>query len=574
MFNENLSRINLEDAEFCVVDTETTGLSARNNYIIEIGMVRVSKLKITETYHTLINPGKAIPYFITSMTGISNDDVYNAPFFEDIADEILEFIGEKVLTAHNLSFDKSFLKYEFIRAERNFSTNHELCTVKLAKKLYPYLRSRSLSSVCAYLKLKNYGTHRALSDAEVTAKALIKMIKEAKEKNSIQTLGELIALQSGTNLPYKPLTAKKELGEDVSSLPHAPGIYYFLNSKNEIIYIGKAKSLRDRVKSYFSPAAPRKAKRIIKQAARLKIELTNSELTAFLTEAESIKLINPKHNSQLKKYGSKYFLRITAAQKFPALEICNYFDFDGNDYFGLFISRSKAQEVFEVLTKTFALRECDDKEFSKGQACFLAQIDRCIAPCETGNADEYKLELEKVYEFLYGKSQAALNRLLNKMKEYSEKQKYEKAAEVKKLVDMILSQTHKSSLLAEPVNSANVLFEINEGFGSDYILMITGKIFVKKYSLKNRDYFEEAVDDFYEGTINLNVMPEDEDLEKMKITLNWLIKHRNKVRIFYLKDYKSKSELYAQLANFNFSNNESEESTFDIKNFINSEVEI
>ncbi len=573
MIKENLLQIPLEEAEFCVIDTETTGLSARSNYIIEIGMVRVSKLKIVETYHSLINPGKAIPYFITNMTGISDDDVYNAPFFEDIADEILEFIGEKVLTAHNLSFDKSFLKYEFIRAERNFSANQELCTVKLARKLYPYLRSRSLSSVCAYLKLKNYGTHRALSDAEVTAKALLKMIKEAKDKNSVQTLDELISFQSGGNPPYKPLTTKKKLGEDVSALPHAPGIYYFINSKNEIIYIGKAKSLRDRVKSYFSPTAPRKAKKIIKQAARLKIKLTNSELTALLTEAESIKLINPKHNSQLKKYGSKYFLRITAAQKFPALEICNYFDFDGNDYFGLFISRRKAQEVFEVLTKTFALRECDDKEFAKEKVCFLAQIDRCLAPCERKNIDEYKQELEKVYEFLCGINQTALNRLLNKMKEYSEKQKYEKAAEVKTLIDMILSQTHKSSLLAEPVNSANVLFEISERFGNDYILMITGKIFVKKYSLKNRDYFEEAVDDFYEGTFNLNVMPEDEDLEKMKITLNWLIKHRNKVRIFYLKDYKSKPELYAHLSNFNFRNNEPVETTFDIKSFINAEVE-
>jgi DNA polymerase-3 subunit epsilon len=558
----------LEEAEFCVVDTETTGLSARSNYIIEIGMVRVSKLKVVETYHSLINPGKSIPYFITSLTGISDDDVYSAPFFEDIADEILEFIGERVLIAHNLSFDKGFLRYEFMRARKDFETNSELCTVKLARKLYPSLKSKSLKSVTAHLRLKNNGAHRALSDAEVTGKALIKMIKEAKKSFNLSTIEELIALQSGFRQPYKPLTTKKKLQEDVYGLPNAPGIYYFLNSKNEIIYIGKAKSLRDRVKSYFSPTAPRKAKRIVKQASRLKIEITNSELTALLTEAESIKLVNPRHNLQLKRYGSKYFLRITASQKFPALEICNYFDFDGNDYFGLFISRKKAQEVFEVLTKTFTIRECDDKELAKEKACFLAQIDRCVAPCETKDMTEYKEELEKVYEFLYGKSQNALNRLLNKMKEYSEKLKYEKAGEVKVLVDMILSQVHKSSLLAEPVNSANVLFEINEGFGTDYILMITGKIFIKKYSLKKRDYFEETLDDYYEGTINLNSMPEDEDLEKMKITLNWLIKNRNKVRTFYLKDYKSKSELYTQLTNNNFNNSIPEETSFDIKHFL------
>lgn len=571
MPNEKMTDIPLEEAEFCIVDTETTGLSARSNYIIEIGMVRVSKLKIVETYHSLINPGKSIPYFITNLTGISDDYVYNAPFFEDIVDDISGFIGERVLIAHNLHFDKSFLRYEFRRAGKDFETNSELCTVKLARKLYPSLKSKSLSSVTAHLRLKNNGAHRALSDAEVTAKALIKMIREAKKAYKLKTLDELIALQAEYRQPYKPLTTKKKLQEDVYGLPNAPGIYYFLNSKNQIIYIGKAKSLRDRVKSYFSPTAPRKAKRIVKQASRLKIEITNSELTALLTEAESIKLINPRHNSQLKKYGSKYFLRITASQKFPGLEICNYFDFDGNDYFGLFISRRKAQEVFEVLTKTFAIRECDDKELTKGKACFLAQIDRCIAPCETKDIKEYKKELEKVYEFLYGKSQNALNRLLNKMKDYSEKLKYEKAGEVKVLVDMILSQVHKSSLLAEPVNSANVLFEINEGFGTDYILMITGKIFIKKYSLKKRDYFEDTLDDFYEGTLNINILPEEEDLEKMKITLNWLIKNRNKVRTYYLKEYSSKSELYAQLSNNNF-NSITEETTYDVKDFLPMEV--
>ena len=98
--------------------------------------------------------------------------------------------------------------------------------------------------------------------------------------------------------------------------------------------------------------------------------------------------------------------------------------------------------------------------------------------------------------------------------------------------------------------------------------MITGKIFIKKYSLKKRDYFEETIDDYYEGTLNLNSLPEDEDLEKMKITLNWLIKNRNKVRIFYLKDYKSKSELYTYLSNNNFNNAVPEETSFDIKHFL------
>ena len=160
------------------------------------------------------------------------------------------------------------------------------------------------------------------------------------------------------------------------------------------------------------------------------------------------------------------------------------------------------------------------------------------------------------------------------MKDYSNELKFEKAAEVKEVIDMILSQTHKTSLLAEPVNSAKVLFEVSEAFAKDYVLMITGKIFIKKYAINEKDNFEEALDDYFDGTINLDILPNEEDLEKMKITLNWLIKNRNKVRAFYLKDYTSKQDLYTNLSSFNTHSNPPEASTFDIKNFITEEETI
>ena len=567
MIIEDISILPIEEADYCIVDVETTGLSPRHNGVIEIGLVKVSGLKIIDTYSTFINPGKDIPYFITQLTGITNEDVYDAPFFEDIADEITEFIGSNILAAHNLSFDSSFLKKEFIYCGKEPLNNLGLCTLKLSRRIYPMLRSKSLGVVCKHLGLKNSGAHRALSDSEVTAKLLIKLIKEVKNFN-IRYVNELISYQSAPKGYQQQINYKKKLGEDISAMPDAPGIYYFLNAKNEIIYIGKARSLKNRVKSYFLQTAPRKAKKIIKQSSHLKIELTNTELTALLMEAELIKIVSPRHNVMLREYGNKYFLRITTTHTFPAVEICNHFDFDGNDYFGLFISRKKAVAVQEMILKTFLIRECGDSEYDKGKTCFLAEIERCTAPCVNKDKSTYFDELEKVYEFLYGKNQFALNRLLNKMKEYSIKEKYEKAAEVKEIIDMILSQTHKTSLLAEPVNSAKVLFEVSETFAKDYVLMIAGKIFIKKYAINDKDYFEEALDDYFSGTINLDILPNEEDLEKMKITLNWLIKNRNKVRTFYLKDFTSKEELYINLSSFNTQNNPPEASTFNIKNFI------
>lgn len=563
---ENLLDIPLEKAAFSVVDVETTGLSAGKNRVIEIAIVKIENLKVTDKLNYLINPQTYIPPFITSLTGISNDDVYGAPIFSDIVDEIISFTENTILTAHNFTFDSSFLNSEFMINGREFENEHSCCTLKLARNIYPTLKSKSLSSVAQSLNLKNFNKHRALGDAEITAKVLLRMIKDLQNKDKITTVRELLSYQKG--IQESPLlNIKKELQEDYRSLPNAPGIYYFTNKKDEIIYVGKAKSIRERVKTYFSPSAPRKAVKIVKQAARLKHIITNSELTALLTEAETIKILNPKHNSLLKKFGNKYFIRITRTHQAPKLELTNHFDFDGNDYFGLFISRRKAEEILDFLDRTFALRECNDKEFKKAKTCFLFDIHRCTGPCLDfeKNKKLYNEEMERVYDFLYGRNQFALDRLLNKMRDYSAKQKYEQAAEIKELVDFILDQTHKSSILAEPVNSANVLFEINAQFENDYILMLEGKFYIKKYLHDRKDSFEQALDDYYSGIIRSDHNPTDEDLEKMKITLNWLVKNRNKVRVFYLKDYESKAELYENISLSSDKNSQPQENVIQVK---------
>ena len=158
------------------------------------------------------------------------------------------------------------------------------------------------------------------------------------------------------------------------------------------------------------------------------------------------------------------------------------------------------------------------------------------------------------------------------MKLYSSEEKYEKAAEVKELIELILAQTHKTSLLAEPVNSANVLFEISENQTKDYVLMRSGKIFIKSYLHNKSDLFEEVIDDFYSNTINLKMMPTEEDIEKMKITLNWLIKNRNKVRAFYLKEFQSERELFSAASHFGVSGSISSVDYYDINQLANTEL--
>lgn len=559
----------IEDVRFSVVDVETTGLSASNNRIIEIAIVNVENLKIKSKFHSLVNPRTAIPSFITQFTGISNDDVEDAPYFDEIVNQIKNTLTGSVLTAHNLPFDSSFIDFEFKRAGVELEEDLSLCTLRLSRRIYPELKSKSLSSVSSHLKIKNNSAHRALSDAGATAKILIKIIAKLKKESNLISLNDLLELQKKKDITPR-IKIKKELEEDLFGLPNAPGIYYFTNSKNEIIYIGKAKSLRDRLKSYFLASSPKKSQKIVKQAKHLKVEITNSELTALLTESEIIKKTNPKYNHQLKSYGNKYFLRVNKSHKYPDLEITNKFDFDGNDYFGLFITRRKAETLLEMLNKIFALRECDDKEFNKHRGCFLMDIERCTAPCINNNSNDlrYKDELINVYDFLCGRNQNALNRLLHKMRHLASQQKYEKAGEIKELVDLILAQVHKNSLLEEPINTAKVIFEISSEFAKDYLILINGKIYIKKYILNKRDNFDEVINDYYSGNIVYDTLPNDEDLEKLKISLNWLIKNRNQVRTFYLQRYDSEAELMNELSNSNFSRQNYVEKEFDIQSIV------
>lgn len=544
MQQDLLSEIHLKKAEFCIIDVETTGMSPAYCHIIEIGIVRVKKLKITETFRSFVNPGVEIPGFITQITGIVNSDVASAPMFNDIASKVKEFIGDSILIGHNIQFDLSFLNKSFLNYSNEKIENPHVCTLKLARKLYPHLRSKALGSVTEYLQIRHKDVHRALGDATVTAKIFIKMVSELTNKYAFKTVSQIAGFQAVPEIKTGYKLIKKKLLEDFGKLPDAPGVYFFKNAKGDIIYIGKAKSLRERVRSYFSSTTLSKYKKIIRQASSLNFERTNSELTAFLAEAELIKIHYPVFNVQLKKYPQTYFVRLRKDIDYPAPEFITKFDFDGNDYFGPYLNRNTASTIIKIIESTFSLRECSDKKFKTKKECYLAHIERCIAPCIRNNLSEYNDEILRVNEFLSGKSQYAIERLLNKMKFYSNTQRFEEAAELRDLVQLLLSQIHKSSILSEPINSSNVLMEINTCGKKDFILMNSGRVFIKDYFLRKSDQFYTALDDYFDNAISIDETIDVDHLDKIKIILSWLVKNRNNVKLFYLKDYQNKEELF------------------------------
>ncbi|MCB9259329.1 MAG: GIY-YIG nuclease family protein [Ignavibacteriales bacterium] len=544
----NLKDKTFSQTSFAVIDFETTGTSPKNSRVIEVGIVKIENLKIVDSFQSLVNPGQYIPPFISSLTGISNEDVYDAPDFDSISSNIKNFIDGSVLVGHNLPFDFAFLKSEFDRAELILPKLMQVCTLKLSRSLFPELKSKSLGSMVNHFKIRHRDVHRALGDATATAKVFLKILDKLVTEHNYESIADLESFQISTPIPKGFRLVKKKLVGDLANLTDKPGVYFFKDTNDKIIYIGKAKSLKKRVKNYFSSSASRKARKIARKASRLGFSETKSELSALVLEAELIKIHKPQFNTMLKKFSQNYFIRVKNIHQYPDVKVSTDFDFDGNDYFGPYSNRITANALKEIVDKTFTLRECTDKELDKGKKCYLLDIKRCTAPCiEKNQNGEYKNELENVYEFLSGKNQFAVNRLLNKMKDLSERQKYEEAAEYRDTVNLILNQLTRSSILAEPINQANALIEINDGYSNDYILFLEGRVFLKDYYIKEEDFFDVALEDYFENTLQLLSGMEDKDLEKVKISLSWLVKNRNKVKVHYLKDYETKRELFTNL---------------------------
>ncbi|MCB0749653.1 MAG: GIY-YIG nuclease family protein, partial [Ignavibacteriae bacterium] len=467
----NQKEILFSEATYSVLDFETTGTSPPKSRAIEIGIVRIENGKITETFQSLLNPEQFIPPFISQLTGITNAEVFDAPTFESISQDVKEFIEGSILIGHNLPFDYAFLKSEFERADIQLPKLEQICTLKISRKILPELKSKSLGNMVKHFRIQHKNVHRALGDALVTAKLFLKLLKKLKEDYNYENVSDLVDFQTAPQVSKSFRLVKKKLVGDLASLPDSPGVYFFRDAKDKIVYIGKAKSLKKRVKNYFSSSAARKAKKIARHANRLGFHVTKSELSALVLEAELIKVHRPQFNTMLKKFSQNYFIKVKLNHDFPDVKVATDFDFDGNDYFGPYSNRYTATQLREIADKTFALRECSDKVLMKKKKCYLLDIKRCLAPCiDEVNVKEYDDELQNVYEFLSGKNQNAVNRLLAKMKNLSERQKYEEAAEIRDTVNMLLNQLSRSSILAEPINKVNALIEIRDSEFTDYIL--------------------------------------------------------------------------------------------------------
>lgn len=179
--NDGFEHRELENTEFVVFDLETTGAKAPPCRITEIGAYRVKGGKVLDTFQTLINPQMPIPSFIVGLTGIDDAMVADAPLFQDIAHDFLEFIGDSVLVAHNSGFDMRFLNFEIGRVFPDYKlANPCLCTVQLSRRLLPDIRNHKLATVAEHYSIDLVNHHRASADAFATAHIFVNLLTQMR----------------------------------------------------------------------------------------------------------------------------------------------------------------------------------------------------------------------------------------------------------------------------------------------------------------------------------------------------------------------------------------------------------
>jgi DNA polymerase III epsilon subunit family exonuclease len=311
----------LEEAEFVVFDLETTGLAAARDRICEVGAVRVRALEVADSFESLVNPGVALPEQIARLTGLREQELRSAPPVSGVIRRFLAFAGDELLVAHNARFDQRFLERQLLLQHGRRLSEPPLCTAALARRLLEgRVRRVGLASLAHFFGVPTRPCHRALPDAEATAQVLVHLIGLAQELGA-RRLSELRALAAPRK---RRVYDKRSLARGA---PTRPGVYLFRDRHGQVLYVGRARDLRARLRSYFRSESQRPSvETALLALERIEWRVLGSELEAALEELRLIRELQPPANSRsrrkehgvyLKRRGEDFVVSKTATRLGP-----------------------------------------------------------------------------------------------------------------------------------------------------------------------------------------------------------------------------------------------------------------
>jgi DNA polymerase-3 subunit epsilon len=357
---------------FAILDIETTGGSPKTERITEIAIFFHDGKKVVDEWSTLLNPEKSIPYFITGLTGITNEMVADAPRFYEVAKELVERTENHVIVGHNVKFDYSFIRNEFKNLGFDFD-RPTLCTIKLSRKIIPGHKSYSLGKLCKDLDIEITDRHRAAGDALAT----VKLFEMLHDRQNGEFDAALLREPSGK---YKNLNEHLTV-EDIQKLPEECGTYYFFDDQQQLLYIGKSKDIRHRVLSHLGNTTTKRALEMKQRIHSISYELTGSELIALLKESREIKEQKPRYNRAQKRTSSYWGL-------YPGKDEFAYITFalkkiseTADDPVTCFNNKKEAREsLTKMVGKNWLCQKLSGLYQTDG-ACFHHSIRQCNGAC-------------------------------------------------------------------------------------------------------------------------------------------------------------------------------------------------
>lgn len=363
--------------QFAIIDIETTGSSNKFGKITEVAIVISDGVNVIDKFETLINPEKEIPYNITRLTGIDNSMVTDAPKFYEVAKKIIEMTEDKIFVAHNVNFDYGFIKKEFEDLGYNYQRK-TMCSVKLARKVYPNLESYSLGKICKHFNIPINGRHRAMGDAYATAILFHQMV---------------VANPMIVNDMKFDSFLKEHL--QIAKLPNKEGIYYFKNNEGQIIYVGKSKRIKSRVQSHLLNYRSKKGLAIIENIAKIDYLLTGNEIMALLMENKEIKRYKPIYNRAQKNTIFPFGITIDKSSLYHKLKVIRI-ETNDDAIIGFKSKREANSFLMNVSSKYDLCEKINELEpIAKNGPCFKYQIKQCKGACvQEESCDDYNARIQ------------------------------------------------------------------------------------------------------------------------------------------------------------------------------------
>lgn len=354
--------------------------------------------------------------------------------------------------------------------------------------------------------------------------------------------------------------------EELKKLPDKPGVYLMHDKTDEIIYVGKAVNLKNRVRQYFQKSrhVTPKIQRMIDRIAWFEYIVTDSELEALVLECNLIKEHSPRYNTMLKDGKSYPFLKATVQEAYPRLLFARQMKRDGCKYFGPFTSGKAIRDTIELVNRLFHLRNCHrvlPRDTGKERPCLYHQIGQCPAPCQGQvSQEEYRTNFEKALKFLQGDTKSVLNELTEKMMQVSAEMKFEEAAQYRDLIQSVKQVTERQKITSEDNEDRDIVAMAREK--DEAVVQV---FFIRGGKMLGREHYyltgveeepENAVlsaflKQMYAGTpyIPKEIWLEQE-VEDQEAILNWLSAKRG-YRVYFQYPKWGQKERMLELAKKN-----------------------